>query len=296
MRPRVTTVITDLDNTLYDWVGMWGAAFNAMVRVLVERSGVPREVIEAEARVVHQQHRSTEYAFLIQSLPCLRRRHPGQDLVQVYADAIRAFRSAREVSLRLFPSVFETLVMLRSRGCLVVGYTDSRAFYSGYRVRKLGLDGLLDVLYSPPDHDLPSNIAVEDIRSQAPEAYEFQATVHRLLPEGEVKPNRKVLADIMKSVGVTPDQTIYVGDSLLKDVAMAQEAKVADVFARYGVVQHRDHYELLRRVSHWTDAEIERERKMRALQSIQASYTLTVGFAELLDLFEFEPFVAQPVA
>ena len=110
MRPCITTVITDLDNTLYDWMGMWGAAFSAMLGVLVERSGVPQSTIEAEARVVHQRHGTTEYAFLIQALPCLQRKHPGKDLREVYGDAIQAFRDARARSLRLFLSVFETLV------------------------------------------------------------------------------------------------------------------------------------------------------------------------------------------
>jgi phosphoglycolate phosphatase len=296
MRPRITTVITDLDNTLYDWMGMWGAAFGAMLRVLVERSGVPQSVIEADARVVHQQHGTTEYAFLIQMLPCLQQKHPGEDLREIYGDAVRAFRTSRARSLRLFPSVLETLATLRSKGCFVVGYTDSRAFYAGYRARKLGLDGLLDYLYSPPDHAVPADTNVETIRSQPREAYEFQKTVHRLLPEGEVKPNAKVLADIIEGIGGTPERTIYVGDSPTKDIAMAQEAGVADVFARYGVMQYREGYELLRRVSHWSDADIERERRLRALQDVHPTYALTDAFAELLDLFEFEPFAAPSIA
>jgi len=289
MKPRISTVITDLDNTLYDWVEMWGAAFSEMLRVLVEQSGVPQHVIHAEARVIHQEHGTTEYAFLIQSLPCLQAKHPGQDLTVVYGDAIRAYRDARERSLRLYPSVFETLVMLKSRGCLVIGYTDSRAFYAGYRARKLGLDGLLDLLHSPPDHDLPASTAIESIRSQPREAYEFQKTVHRLLPEGAVKPNPVILANILEDVGAVPEETIYIGDSLMKDVLMAQETRVTDVFAKYGQAQHRDEYDLLRRVSHWTDAEIEREKRLRAQQEVHPTYTLNEGFREVLDLFVFGP-------
>jgi phosphoglycolate phosphatase len=100
----------------------------------------------------------------------------------------------------------------------------------------------------------------------------------------------------MADIGADPEQAIYVGDSLVKDIAMAQEAGVTDVFARYGVMQHREEYELLRRVSHWTDADIERERKMRALQNVHASYTMTEAFAGLLDLFGFEPFVTRSMA
>jgi phosphoglycolate phosphatase-like HAD superfamily hydrolase len=292
MKPRVTAVITDLDNTLYDWLAMWAAAFGAMVRVLTERSGLPRSVIEADARGVHQRRGTTEYAFLIQELPCLRERHPRQDLTRIYADAIAAYRLARARSLRLFPTVAETLAALKASGCLVVGYTDSRAFHAGYRVRRLGLDGLLDYLYSPPDHELPATPTLDAVRSRPGEAYRFRRTVHRILPEGEVKPNPRVLAGIMDDVGAAPERTLHVGDSLLKDVLMAQQAGVADVFARYGVAQARQEYELLRRVSHWTDADIERERRRAALRDIHPSYTLNEALGELLELFEFAPFAA----
>lgn len=290
----VATVITDLDNTLYDWVAMWGAAFKAMLRVLVDRSGVDQAVIEAEAREVHRAYGTTEYSFLIESLPSLQRKHPGRDLAEVYADAIRAYREARDANLRLFPTVMDTLATLKANGCLIVGYTDSRAFYSGYRVRKVGLDGVLDFLFSPPGHELPGRAGAR--RGPPLEAHELEKTVHRHTPEGEVKPNPAVLADIMRDTGAAPARTIYLGDSLMRDVLMAQEAGVRDVFAKYGLALHRDEYELLRRVSHWTDADIEREKRLRLEHDVHPSYTLTERFSELLDLFEFEPFAARPAA
>jgi len=290
----IATVITDLDNTLYDWVAMWGAAFTAMLRVLVERSGIEQTVIEAEAREIHRKYGTSEYSFLIEALPSLRRKHPGQNLTEVYADAIRAYREARVSSLRPYPTVLDGLAALKAKGCLVIGYTDSRAFYSAHRIRTLGLDGVLDYLFSPPDHDVPGTLS--EVRSQSPEAYEFKKTIHRHTPEGEVKPNPQVLTDILRAVGATQDRTVYVGDSLMKDILMAQEAGVTDVFAQYGLAQHREEYELLRRVSHWTDADIEREKKLKAEHNVHPSYILYENFAELLDLFDFEPFSERPAA
>lgn len=294
MKSPVATVITDLDNTLYDWVAMWGAAFNAMLRVLVDQSGIDQAVIEAEARDVHRKYGTSEYSFLIESLPSLQRKHPGRDLAEVYADAIRAYREARDASLRLFPTVMDTLTALKAKGCLIIGYTDSRAFYSGYRVRKVGLDGVLDFLFSPPGHELPGT--ARERRGPPLDAHEFEKTVHRHTPEGETKPNPAVLADIMRDTGAAPARTVYVGDSLMRDVLMAQEAGVRDVFAKYGLALHRDEYELLRRVSHWTDADIEREKRLKLEHDVHPSYTLTERFSELLDLFEFEPFAARPAA
>ncbi len=295
MKPIVTAVVTDLDNTLYDWVGAWGAAFEAMMRALADGSGVPRETLEREARVVHQAHRTTEYSRLLQELPSLRRMHPGGEPAQIYAGAIRAYREARAGALRLFPSVRETLEELRNAGCLLVGFTDSRALHCGYRVRTLGLDGLLDVLYSPPDH-APATAAAAPVAAAAPgtapsaprDPDALARTAHRHTAEGELKPNPRLLAQILRDVGADPAQTIYVGDSLMKDIAMAQQAGVTDVFARYGTAQHREEYELLRRVSHWTDEDIERERRL-AEAHVSPTHVLSRELGELLDLFRFEP-------
>jgi phosphoglycolate phosphatase len=297
MKPRVTTVITDLDNTLYDWVAMWAASFPAMLRVLVQQSGIAQDVIEREARAIHQKHGTSEYSFLIEALPCLRAKHPQGNLAEIYADAIAAYRQARDSSLALYPSVLETLSTLKTRGVRLVGYTDSRAFYTRSRVQKLGLDGVLDVLYSPADHDLPAGTTAEMVRSRPPEAYELKVTKHRHTPEGEAKPNPMVLADIISEVGADHAETIYAGDSLMKDVLMAQQAKVIDVYAEYGVVgRQRPEYEILRRVSHWTDEEVEREKQLKARLHVHPSYTLRERFGELIEWFDFQPFKSREAA
>ncbi len=68
---------------------------------------------------------------------------------------------------------------------------------------------------------------------------------------------------------------------------MAQHVGVADVYAKYGVADGRHEYELLRRVSHWTEGEMEKEKAMSALPSVRPTYVLANAFAEILDLFSF---------
>jgi phosphoglycolate phosphatase len=48
MRPAKTALITDLDNTLFDWVELWFQCFSAMIDGLVEVSRVPRERLLSE--------------------------------------------------------------------------------------------------------------------------------------------------------------------------------------------------------------------------------------------------------
>jgi hypothetical protein len=73
----------------------------------------------------------------------------------------------------------------------------------------------------------------------------------------------------------------------MKDVAMAQSVGAIDVLAEYGISVNRDGYELLRRVSHWTKADIERERQLAANQTVVPRYVLKEQFAELLDIVDF---------
>src|ERR1700730_16583416 len=118
---EISVVITDLDNTLFDWVETWFRSITALVDRLVTDSGIAREQLLDEIHDVHQRHGTSEYAFLIEELPSLRALHPNEDLARLFDGAIHDFRKARKDSLRLFPGVMETLQTLKRQGILVVG-------------------------------------------------------------------------------------------------------------------------------------------------------------------------------
>jgi phosphoglycolate phosphatase-like HAD superfamily hydrolase len=289
LKQKVSLIITDLDNTLFDWVEIWYRSFSAMLESLLRKSQIPRQTLVSEIREIHQREGTSEYAFLIEELPSLREKHPGQNPAEVYADAIQAFREARASALTLYPTVSDTLQFLKASGCQVVGYTESLEFYSLYRVRKLNLDGLLDFVYTPPDHALPSGLSREKIRLYAPESYALTRTQHRHTPPGELKPNPKLLADIIIETGGRKSESIYIGDSLMKDIAMAQDAGVTDVHAKYGTAQNRPEYGLLREVTHWTPEAVQKEKELTR-SDVKPKYELQHHFSEIKDLFDFQPF------
>ena len=255
-------MITDLDNTLFDWVHLWHSCFSAMLEKITEISGVPEAVLKSEIKAVHQMHGTSEYAFLVEELPCLLLKFPGKDLTKVFAPAIAAYREQRRKELRLYPSVAETLLKVKGTGARIIGYTESMAFYSNYRVRRLGLDGVFDAIFSPPDHDIPKGMSVEQLRKYPATKYEFAHTKHHNTPRGELKPNKDVLLSIIARVGAKAEECVYAGDSLVKDVAMAKDAEVSDVWAKYGLTQDTDVHQLLREVTHWSKADVEREKKI----------------------------------
>lgn len=284
---RKSVLITDLDNTLFDWVEIWYSSFSAMFQKIVEKTGFDREELKAEIRIVHQKHGTSEYAFLLEEVPSLVEFANGRKVEDVFGDAIYAFRKARKSALRLYPSIKDTLEAIKASGCCIVGYTESMAFYAGYRVRNLGLDGMIDYLFSPEDHDLPQNLTREEIRRYPVHQYKFTKTIQKHTPKGELKPNPHILQEIIAMIGRPKKACVYVGDSLHKDIAMAKNAGVDHAWAQYGLAQNRPEYQLLREVTHWTDEEVQREKNSKQ-QDIDPEHVLKKEFAEILQIFKFE--------
>jgi hypothetical protein len=75
----------------------------------------------------------------------------------------------------------------------------------------------------------------------------------------------------------------------MKDIAMAQQASVSDVWAAYGAPTERPEYELLRAVTHWSDKAVQSE-KMLTRETISPNNVLRHAFEEILPLFEFIPY------
>lgn len=286
-KPHVRLLVTDLDNTLWDWFHAWHSSFSAMLSRLSEMSGVEEDRLVTEIQAVHRARGTTEYSYLLNELPSLLAIAGDVEPIQVFDDAIHAMHSARVRHTFLYLGVKRTIEYLRNCGVPVVAYSESLAYWTEWRIKATGLDGLVSVLYTSPDHDFPAGVTAEDIRKRPAHEYGLKDTEHRLVPSGTFKPNPLILQQIVKDYDVYPHEAVYVGDSLMKDVAMAQEVGVQDVHAAYGLAQDRQGYDLLRRVSHWSQDDIEREKRLSARSDIYPSYILTESFAELLTLFEF---------
>jgi phosphoglycolate phosphatase len=284
--PKV--LITDLDNTLWDWVDAWYRSFSAMLAKVSQLSGVPADVLESEMRQVHQNRGTSEYSFLLDEVPSLIAAAGGVLPSDAYDEAVRALHSARKRHTKLYPEVAQTLKLLKASGVQVIAYTESLAYWTQWRIQKTGLDGLIDTLYSLPDHDWPLGLDAESVRRRPPSEYKLKQTDHRFVPKGSSKPNAEILQSILDGADCSPEDAVYVGDSLMKDVAMAQEVGTIDAHALYGVADSRSEYKLLARVTHWTEETVLREAAIRRRPHVTATHVLDRGFAQVLPLFGIE--------
>lgn len=249
-------LITDVDNTLFDWFDMWHSSFSAMLNKVVEISGLEREQLLSEMQVVFRAHGTSEYSHVLEECPSLASKYPN--VRAAMNEAIEAYRSARSVSLVLYDGVKETLQHLKSAGVLIVAYTESMQYYTSSRFKALGIDDMFDALYSPADHVLPRNAT--RIGDPVP------TLTKRVTPVGVFKPSTVILTKIVNDFSVAPEECIYIGDSELKDISMANDVGIYSVYAKYGATHFDSRskdYSLLQRVSHWSDEDIEREKRIK---------------------------------
>ena len=71
----------------------------------------------------------------------------------------------------------------------------------------------------------------------------------------------------------------------MKDIAMAQDAGVLDAWAEYGQAQHREQYELLKKVTHWTPEQVKREAEINSGRYVNPTHTLKMSFSEIIPFF-----------
>lgn len=105
-----------------------------------------------------------------------------------------------------------------------------------------------------------------------------------MVPGGFKKPDPVLLESIMVRERVRPADAVYVGDSLSRDVAMAQRASVLDAYAEYGRAGVGDAAEFLLAVTHWNDEELAAARSDTVVPTI----TLRQSLSELTNFVDFQ--------
>jgi FMN phosphatase YigB (HAD superfamily) len=293
----VDLAVFDLDNTLYNWYASFLPAFYSMVDIAADLLGCDKETILTQLKAVHVKHHDVEhpYALFETDIVQARVRAKGDDEVWRLLDpAFHAFNRVRKAELRLFPDVRETLDELKRRGIRLVAFTDSKYFAAVGRVSRLELGDVFERLYCREKSvsELPAS-PFEGYRPQP--IHNISATKVSELPAGETKPDPRVLQDIVLRENIDVASTAYIGDSLAKDVFMARKAGCFAIWAKYGVSNDPVMYSKLVTISHWSDDDIDREKRLaRSAATVAPDFTCENSIKELLHVLS-GPVAAAPL-
>ena len=284
MAKQIDLLITDLDGTLYDWIGFYVPSFLALLRQLSQLSGVPEERLKQSFKRVNEFHRTSEYAFAIQELDVLPEARQGwsvEAILRKYDPAIHAFRSERRKTLRLFDGVRESLLRLKGAGIKLVAHSDSMMSYVSRRLRQLDIDEVFDAISAPKDHGLPTNTPAS-VRRAAKSQILSRVREVPFSPALR-KPDPETLSPVLRAFGFPNGRTAYLGDSLSRDMLLASRCQLRGVWARYGS-RPADLYEELLQITYWTPDEVSDEGRLLRELSVASPPTEIGSFAEILKI------------
>lgn len=245
-----------MDNTLYSWVNYIVPAVEAMVEAVCRATGFPRLKVVQSLKAVYAKYESNEYPFALQESSLFREHFPdfGSFDKLVIQPARGAFAGARKRYLEPFPGVMDTLAELQRRKIPVVALTDAPRNPAERRTQLMRLDEYLCGLYTLPGFEFPADeggaTLVSKVIVEKDERGEYRAKCPVVeLPRDYEKPNDKGFLRICADQGVDPKDVLVVGDSLHKDIAMAQKCGALDAWAEYGTYYSREYRERLDIVS-----------------------------------------------
>lgn len=287
-----TCVVTDLDDTVWDWLEMWYNSFHPYFEDIKNKFQISESDLKADFKKLHQKYNTTEVSFAYNELTTLS--DEAKDKINKKPDPFtksiyHQYNSNKKNHLKMYPSVLDTLKELKSRGVLIIGFTESNAFFTKYRLKHLGLDGIFDCIYTPLDTGVPNSThQFNDMNYWEP-----QQTEIRYLSRSTKKPNSEILGIILRDFMVKTENAIYIGDKIDRDIRMANDAGVTSVYAKYGSIIDGEKYSLLTEVTHWSDEDVRREQEYKEMHKnddVKASYTLEKTYSEIFNFFNFSSY------
>ncbi len=243
-------LITDLDDTLYNWIDFFIPAFYAMVEELSIITGIKKELLLQEYKEKHQFYGSVEFPFVTLLLPSIINKYKGlpmDETKKILNEAFHRFNSVRKEKLKLFPNVENTLDILHKKGITIIGYTESSQENGFYRLKKLGIEKYFKYVYTSSSmykSDYTTDPKVKNINTK--------------------KPDKKILLSICRDECCEKKDAVYVGDSLTKDVYMAIDAGITSVWFR-SPKENSNYYSMLVDISSWTEDDFIREQKLKKI-------------------------------
>ena len=289
-------LITDLDDTLWSWVQIWHASFYATLQELTKILSIPEEELIPKIKKIHEKAKTSEYTFLVYDLEEMITGISDVDTVRTkYQRVFDIQDHIRSSSVSPFPDVVRALEKIKSKGTKIIGYTESMAYSAMDKMKLCGLDGIIDILYSREDHEIPESLNLDKYRSRPHTSYLLEFTKHNTLPTESTKPDPITLLRIINDVGAKITDCVYVGDKLLKDVKMAQDAGVLDLYAKYGNNLGTPEYDLLKKVTNWNSEAVDNEAKTD-INDIAPTVTLESNFSEIFSFIQFSKFNAEVIS
>jgi len=271
MKDNINTLITDFDNTLFDWFGNWYQAFSGALNYIIDNTNINKEILLKDIKSIHKKHGTTEYLNVFNEIAKQPQYAKYGDIDIICKNASLLREDLKQKHLYLFDGVYDTFQCLKKNNFKIIIFTESEAYSTLSRIIALNLDGLVDYVYAPPSRNFKIPLP------QKTKFQQFDYSEH-------YKTNPDNLYKIIYELKLNKKNCCYLGDSLTKDIQMAKSAGIIDIYAKYGEnYLKKKEYQLLKNVTFWSDSMVKKEEKSNA-QIIKPTYILENSIKELLEI------------
>jgi len=192
-RQKILHVLSDMDNTLFDFVHAKVEACAAVVDLI--GTGDRIEMLSYFLRGV--------YGF--ENLENIEDYLKDKNVFSsdIYSECCAVYEHKKVENVSLYDGVIETIASLKEMGCSFIIVTDADTKNAQKRLKKVGLDKLVDDLVT------------------------FDMS-------GQKKPNPAVFHYALERSNAAPAQSLFIGDSLRRDIAPAKKIGMMTAHAAYG--------------------------------------------------------------
>lgn len=291
----IKAIITDADNTLYSWIEYIVPSLEAMTDTLCRATGFSRDAVIESMKKVFSKYSTNEYAFVLQDADIfdeMRQRDFRWFQEHVVNPARFSFNRARKTHLRLYPGVHRALSVLCSHGIRVIGLSDAPSFSAEQRLKHLGVDKFMESLYALKSYPVPRHTSLDEAIVNRIKTGYYRSHINRVveLPLNFEKPSTRGLNKILEDEHLKPDRVVVIGDSLKKDIRIAREMGVPNVWARYGTVIPKEFRDKL---GDYSAPEIQRRNVSQPGEVPYEPMHTIDRFDQLLDLIELPQWRAE---
>lgn len=228
-RDRITHIVWDGDNTLWDWIGYAVPAYEAMCQTLSNLTGKSYDETARAMKEFYSGKGTIEDEGLVQGLNESGFFSGVEDFDE--SKAIRElcgvygmFTKSRTSQLKKYPAIKKILEATYNMGKSHTLLTDAPINQARARLRHFGLAKFFEGIYGMPMAEIPR--FPEFLTRQEP------------APEGSVQTVEKPHTDLEKILRMTREQiakhVAIIGDNASKDMALAERYGCLGIHASYG--------------------------------------------------------------
>jgi FMN phosphatase YigB (HAD superfamily) len=251
-------LITDLDNTLYNFIDYFGPSFRGMVHALANKTKLKENEIIQDFKKVYALRGSLEYAFAIQELD-LTQDMSEEDVFKLIQLAKAVFSRVRQKNLVPYSGVRDCLKWLRKEEVVIVGLSNAPIYNAEIRLKQLKLDGYFDGLAAWQGPDMPISKYTQDVMHNIDSPL-YRSNISKIwkIQLGNLKPSTYAFDLIQQHFGIEKRNVWVIGDSIYNDVEPGISLGFNGIWAQYGTIHDKKNLATALEVTNWDKSKIER--------------------------------------